>query len=126
MSLTDDELLAMRKQAVAVIKRGHWPPSFFDRATAVIDELLAARKALADREWQPIETCPKDGTPILAVFIEDREPPGEMVVVRYIDAPLAHSNYPWSAVEGHAYHREAFILWQPLPSPPVKETPDAE
>jgi hypothetical protein len=60
------------------------------------------------RDWQPIETAPKDGTHVLAWWREEGDPPE---VVR------------WSAgwVDDYGTRYIEPTHWQPLPSPPTKE-----
>jgi hypothetical protein len=115
MSPTDDELLVLTLQ--------------FECLTSVLaTELLAARKALAEREWQPIETAPKDGTVIWAVLSH------HLGLWNGLQLPLRHPGLAadgfdigWNlaAPVGHGGFPDDWIAgWQPLPSPPVKETPE--
>lgn len=56
-------------------------------------------------EWQPIDTAPKDGTPIL---ITTNRVPEKMVIALW--------NENWSSAEGDG-HRP--LYWMPLPELPV-------
>ena len=67
--------------------------------------------------WQPIETAPKDGTPILIY-----EPP-------YFDA-TPHATYvcswdtykeAWVEHSGECYAQYEPTHWMPLPEPPTQE-----
>jgi hypothetical protein len=65
-------------------------------------------------EWQPIETAPKDGTPILAVA-DTREYPCIVRwehVGRYTSSPKMWVGHPHGAMEN------GLIYWMPLPEPP--------
>ena len=65
---------------------------------------LAASDAAAPSEWQPIESAPKNGTPILAY-----EHGLEMRVVSRKDGI-------WISYDGHDF---APSHWKPLPDPPT-------
>lgn len=69
-----------------------------------------------DEGWQPIDTAPKDGTPIL-VF-GPYEVAGRVNVVKWYcnSWAVTTDEYGWERVS-YATH------WQPLPSPPATETP---
>ena len=68
--------------------------------------------------WQPIETAPKDGTPILAFCVhlnarlagEDVAEWTEIVTTRWID--FNGGGWTWNGICGVHTH------WMPLPSPP--------
>ena len=66
-------------------------------------------------EWKPIETAPKDGTPIR---VYDGETSDFQTIVTYNDN---NHFYPWEAIENLSYSHHAFTHWQalsPLPEPP--------
>lgn len=70
------------------------------------------------REWQPIETAPKDGTPILGWWGLDRYFRG--AVVRWVD-PSRGWELSWSGerlVDPPTH-------WQPLPPPPKRSAAQA-
>lgn len=86
-----------------------------DRSTAVLArqfvraiELLEKNNWLDGQSpWQPIETCPKDGT----IFLVGREGVEFSKVVAFRKGSLRDDdNYP--------YHPSGFTHWQPLPAPP--------
>lgn len=60
--------------------------------------------------WQPIETAPRDETPILTY-----RQAGLMSVAIY----WPHGKAEWCAVDG--CHLLNVTHWQPLPEPPTKE-----
>lgn len=71
-------------------------------------------------EWQPIETAPKDGSPILARYEWQGE--HRFMVIR------RHREHPWWMADHDSYikhddskdtHRNfGFTHWMPLPTPP--------
>jgi hypothetical protein len=63
--------------------------------------------------WQPIETAPKDGTPILAWPCE-----GMPYVVRWEHRV---SGYKWIEAGGEGYEQYEPTNWMPLPEPPKGE-----
>ena len=72
----------------------------------------ALQQAIADeraRQWQPIETAPRDGTKLL-VFCETG-----IAVVHCFKPPLGSDR--WLTVDG-GYEIEP-THWQPLPPPPA-------
>lgn len=66
-------------------------------------------------EWQPIETAPTDGTPILAHF------GGYSFPVRWIVSPCHARLYGWHVMP---WEPVSFVMvvepshWMPLPDPP--------
>lgn len=89
-----------------------------------IESLLAEIEALRkEREWQAIETAPKDGTEILAickhnntgrVYIHDHEVPIMQKVICF----STHPNYPvWIGFDKDQWHP---THWMPLPTPPAQ------
>ena len=73
-------------------------------------------------EWQPIETAPKDGTPVLVLFAKDPNDADDedwILVVEWHDmgSELA---FPWRAPDGGTgYNPERATHWMPLPNPPT-------
>ena len=63
-------------------------------------------------EWQPIETAPKDGTPILMWD-------GDMIYVISWYVPQ-NTRYPaqWREADGKRYCDYDPTHWMPLPEPP--------
>lgn len=71
------------------------------------------------REWRPIDTAPKDGTPILA-FIPDADPEERIYVLRW-DKHYAGDGpwlYRWTEAGGEGYQTYAPTHWMPLPAAP--------
>lgn len=70
--------------------------------------------------WQPIETAPKDGTPILAVFYEPSLPelysPCTIVWASYHPNSKGKECWRTSAICGNKMERVTH--WMPLPEPP--------
>jgi hypothetical protein len=73
-------------------------------------------------EWQPIETAPKDGGPILALSKDWPEEP--YVIVRFFQGPGSRP-YVWSRLNGdEAFLTAAFSHWMPLPKRTSDNIPD--
>lgn len=67
-------------------------------------------------EWMPIETAPKDGTPILA-FSPDSDP--SVYVIAWVNSGFDGKDYSgWREAGGEGYERFVPTHWQPLPEPP--------
>lgn len=65
--------------------------------------------------WQPIETAPKDGTPILT-YHPDWEPAEQIVVLVW-----SESCGEWmSPIDTESYYFDLGTCWMPLPEPPVQ------
>ena len=67
-------------------------------------------------EWQPIETAPKDGTPILgAIWVSHNDCPRrwDIYVIGY-DAEFDEMNSDFET----GWDFEDYSFWQPLPNPP--------
>ena len=65
-------------------------------------------------KWKPIDSAPKDGTPILCWF--DGVQP-EPIVLKYVGGYL----YTWGLPNGNncgEYNEEYITHWMPLPAPP--------
>lgn len=66
-------------------------------------------------EWQPMETAPKDGTPILT-WSSGCEPAEAFLVMWWTGERAEKSGYGWNAYEvGHALMPNR---WLPLPPKP--------
>ena len=80
--------------------------------SAVTEAIAHAIACLREREWQPIETAPKDGTRII---VTRRKYPAEFF------APIRIVR--WANRNGWRYTRYKTLpfkpdFWQPLPQPP--------
>lgn len=73
-------------------------------------------------EWQPIETAPKDGTPILIYAPRD-----ELRPVREARWFTASAWRGWWAYDGDRIVREVSVThWMPMPEPPATYEPTQE
>lgn len=75
-----------------------------------IDVLIAAVRA--ESAWQPIETAPKDGTPVLVWLPKPS-------LMRQVHSAILKDNY---RVVGHVFDHDLQAkptYWKPLPAPPV-------
>ena len=66
-------------------------------------------------KWLPIETAPKDGTPILA-FMPEENPEFSFMYVMVYDAVTSD----WREAAGECYSQYVPTHWMPLPAPPNK------
>ena len=80
-----------------------------------------------EKQWQPIETAPKDGTHILVFERETGRHlsghcPFHVVYYRISEFGPDSKDFPpsWSDAEGWAYDP---THWHPLPSPPEEPKP---
>jgi hypothetical protein len=64
-------------------------------------------------EWQPIETAPRDGTPILGIDADQITGEVRMSVMRVQSGWASFTSIPGD------YHREP-SHWMPLPDPPAE------
>jgi hypothetical protein len=71
------------------------------------DDAAMIRQLLAESEWQPIETAPRDGTWVLCMWEEDETP--------YV-AALMYDCDRWYDADGDDYLDPTH--WRPLPAPP--------
>jgi hypothetical protein len=89
----------------------YWPGHaryLFERNDDCYERQIAALQAeLAKRQWQPIETAPKDGTDILVWDGRER-----FVVFYYRGASHWLMNCGSTCIEINPTH------WQPIPEPP--------
>lgn len=68
----------------------------------------------AAKQWQPIETAPKDGT-VLLVCGQD----GVRAIARYERSnPHFGNNGHWVSRMGHEENCTDALYWMPLPEPP--------
>ncbi len=109
-TLTDEELLAWLEE-FSVTDYGE-----YDAERAVH---LAARfrELLAQQEWQPIETAPKDGT-----LIEIREKSGRVQIAQWGEPGYNEPNWWVQLTQGgfsmNEYPTTNVTHWRPLPAPP--------
>jgi hypothetical protein len=86
-----------------------------------IDQLSALAEK-AELAWQPIETAPRDGTPVLLVSANAAEPSAEVGHWSDEDGTF-RVGYPddWFRLAGHGLRSWLDIAthWQPLPAPPA-------
>lgn len=102
MTITDEKLREAVSRLKLATSKDHWVA--IDTIEAALTELMELRAA---NTWQPIETAPMDGTPVL-VF-------GGIAYWR-ADAhawyTITGSAYPGRVIEWPVTH------WMPLPTPP--------
>lgn len=75
------------------------------------------RALLAEREWQPIETAPKDGTEVLLWIDDDEESPRKGHWEPRLSLNRPHK---WSVAYGWCEDKPTH--WMPLPAPPRKDS----
>jgi len=64
-------------------------------------------------DWQPIETAPKDGTPVLL----GREFDTHVALAEWDDEAMPP--FQWRVPDTEiAYHAKGYTHWMPLPAPP--------
>lgn len=63
--------------------------------------------------WRPIESAPKDGTPILVSIFEFNKPDGKCLIV-----PAYWDGYYWREDGEYGHDLYQPTHWQPLPPPP--------
>jgi hypothetical protein len=67
-----------------------------------------------ETEWQPIETAPKDGTPVLGFFgLTAGDEPPDMAVTKFNPESGA-----WISTEVPFEEFDTPTHWMPLPDPP--------
>jgi len=76
-----------------------------------MQELDGLRAKLAEQEWLPIETAPRDGTPILVAIAGDEFRP------MLVQSPRAKSRWHVVGSESRVLTKEP-THWRPLPAPP--------
>jgi len=77
-------------------------------------------------EWQPIETAPKDGTPVLIFVPAYTRPtlgdfPAVMQVAHWYG--FAGGEFAWTEVHGEGYETYEPTHWMPLPGAPSSPSP---
>ncbi len=111
-TLTDDELLAWLDKQANNDGSGH-------SAIGAKCKHLAARfrELLAEQEWQPIETAPKDGT-----LIEIREKSGRVQIAQWGAPGYNEPNWWVQLTQGgfsmNEYPTTNVTHWRLLPAPP--------
>jgi len=126
----------MEKKTLGVIARDKWRDELANSAhtptdswQAVADAVLQAHEA---RRWKPIESAPKDGTPII-LRRGERVTPGQWVAAsesgeqhfwdlegRYQGSEIVgrtHDAY-WMSDDGGFTADEPPTHWTPIPEPP--------
>lgn len=112
--------LAEAKAEIAGLKEIAYQEGTAARQMAFASCLAILSRVTEPQGWQPIETAPKDGTPILVGF----ENSGSIYIVRWWVNPepmtwdgLANEEYGWLLAETT---KVAFMPthWMPLPTPP--------
>ena len=107
--------LISREAAIALLtkRKGDCSPESVQRAVllAAIEDI--ANMPSAESEWQPIETAPRDETPILAFIPEESREYSFIYVLIYDELILA-----WREAAGECYSQYAPTHWMPLPEPP--------
>jgi len=104
--MTDGWVLAPREPTEAMVDAGYQAMFNHDNVVDIYRAMLAAAPPVDG--WQPIETAPRDGTPVLAYW------PGEAAmfgVVMWDGDDWRESEYVWR----YPTH------WMPLPQPPNNE-----
>lgn len=102
------DALPMGHHAPAAVER--WLTNEIGPTIPPLRELLSRTQAETGA-WRPIETAPKDGTPILVcrhngVFHD-----------YYVVWWSSDLQYPWQS-DANRYVEDLFDAWQPLPTPP--------
>ena len=110
-------------ERVRIIEQDHepdgWPAIQTHELRAAANEIQRLREELAKREWQPIETAPKDGTSIILHIQKHNE--------TYYDCkwgPYGFETYEW---DGESYDWSPILSsaslthWMPLPEPPKED-----
>ncbi len=111
-TLTDDELLSWLEETS---DKAHATAS---RSAPQLRQLAARfRELLAQQEWQPIETAPKDGT-----LIEIREKSGRVQIAQWGEPGYNEPNWWVQLTQGgfsmNEYPTTNVTHWRPLPAPP--------
>lgn len=76
-------------------------------------------------DWQPIETAPKDGNYIVAIYRSldgyAEQLDGRAFVVRHEGETASGYDLGWALFPGHGgVPDKCLSCWQPLPAPPAK------
>ena len=113
--LTDDELLAWLDECD---ESSGYGSSFADCAARL-------RELLAEREWQPIETAPRDKEVLLSYVLRGREHKVQSAILTQSIGPNIWS---WSIDDNkygpypiRGYVSDGLLGWRPLPDPPESE-----
>jgi len=76
------------------------------------------------KEWQPIETAPKDGTPFLALVPHRKGfvAPHQGVEKRYYILCFRGKTFRYAPTPSRIFEMQKLIThWMPLPDPPKEE-----
>ena len=106
------------RDVIAAVLREHVPEYHQpDPETLVVlcDRILAALAEAGHlREWQPIETAPRDGMPILGARLDCND----QYVMYWMEEDETAPKYRWAIIDGGVMHKDALTHWMPLPDPP--------
>ncbi|AHD10043.1 DUF551 domain-containing protein [Phaeobacter gallaeciensis] len=74
-------------------------------------------------DWQPIETAPKDGTEILAVYVPSGKFSPDFSIVEWDGKSWVGKCDGYRSIEAQSdfhtnYHEPFLTHWMPLPEPP--------
>ena len=96
--------------------RESFPGSYADGWRNLMSDRILAALAGAGHlhEWQPIETAPRDGTPILGARLDCND----QYVMYWMEEDETAPLYRWAIIDGGVMHKDALTHWMPLPEPP--------
>jgi hypothetical protein len=105
----------LRRQLIVFFKRRWWPHAPSGKTDLLLD-WLAEKNYAIEQDWQPIETAPTDGTPVL-IYATLNPPENRNQSVLdlkpFYCVACYHPDAGWCVDE----FREA-THWRPLPAPP--------
>ena len=103
------------RDVIATVLRDYAAPMREDYADRLADRIFdALAEAGHLREWQPIETAPRDGTPILGARLDCND----QYVMYWMEEDETAPLYRWAIIDGGVMHKDALTHWMPLPEPP--------
>lgn len=126
--MTSEDKLFAANAILAFLRMGFCPFGFErDDLRAFSERLLKERASsapAAGEGWQPIETAPKDGTPIMAyqpggTYGNGIAFPASVGMAHWCEADALNPAH-W---EGPYNPRDYPTHWMPLPDPPLSATP---
>lgn len=82
----------------------------------LLSELIRLRGEVEAMGWRPIETAPRDGTPILT-YSEGCTETERNLVMWWSDEKAERCGFGWEAYE--VSHMLAASFWMPLPAAPI-------